>query len=116
MLLSRDRDTYKHTYEHSMDRRSGTWTDEAPSLALAFGMPLAWPCTFACMYVDVYMYSCLYLYMAVKSAGVYTYVSFIGFCILSAGRLFGHARVEVCLQRGALYWAYVFGIRNGVLL
>lgn len=50
--------------------------------------------------------------MAVKSAGVYSYVSFIVFCILSAGRLFGHARVEVCLQRGA----YVFGIRNGVLL
>lgn len=94
-----------------MDRPSGTWTDEAPSLALAFGMPLAWPCTFACMYVDMYLYSCLYLYMAVKSA-----VSFIVFCILSAGRLFGHARVEVCLQRGALYWAYAFGIRNGVLL
>lgn len=40
--------------------------------------------------------------MAVKSAGVYTYVSFIVFCILSAGRLFGHARVEVCLQHGGI--------------
>lgn len=74
--------THTHTYVHSMDRPSGTWTDEAPSLALAFGMPLAWPCTFACMYVDMYLYSCLYLYMAVKSAGVYMLRMYLLLCFV----------------------------------
>lgn len=108
--------THTHTYVHSMDRPSGTWTDEAPSLALAFGMPLAWPCTFACTYVCrcVYVFVCIWQLNLLRC--IRMYVAFIVFCILSAGRLFGHARVEVCLQRVALYWAYVFGIRNGVLL
>lgn len=114
MLLSRDTDAYTHTHMLWIDRVA--LGQMRPPLWLRL-----WLWHSGCLWLGlarlhVYMYSCLYLYMAVKSAGEYTYVSFIVFCILSAGRLFGHARVEVCLQRGALYWAYVFGIRNGVLL
>lgn len=100
--------THTHTYEHSMDRRSGTWTDEAPSLALAFGMPLAWPCTFACAHVCrcVYVFICIWQLNLLGCIRMYLLLCFVYFllvaclvmqesrCVCSVGHCIGHMSSE----------------------
>lgn len=119
MLLSRDTGTNKHiihTHTHSMDRSSGTWTDEAPSLALAlaFGMPLAWPCTYACSHVCIYvnLYICIWQ-LNLLGCIVYVCIFYFDYILLVACLVMQESR---CVCSGGHGMEYVFGIRNGELL
>lgn len=105
--------SYIHTHSHSMDRPSGTWTDEAPSLALAlaFGMPLAWPCTYACSHVCryVYLFICIWQ-LNLLGCFVYVRIFYFDYILLVACLVMQESRcVWNCME-------YVFGIRNGELL